>query len=167
MTGYLDAPRLPVPVVITEDRGGLVSKYKMATERYVLENRRVVIDGSCRSACVLALGARNVCVTPNAVVKFHAAYNSITGEERPDVTREMVNSLSLKIQSSVNGKIGREYSPGATLGYSRLVELGISPCSETIVSRTITPKKRNNVGPLFHKLTSVIGIFGYVLGQLF
>jgi hypothetical protein len=141
MTGFLDAPKLPIPVVITEDRGALVGKYQMATLRYNFENRRVVIDGSCRSACVLALGARIVCVTPNAIVKFHAAYNSFTGEERPDVTGEMLNSLPPKLQHSVRDKVGRDYSPSTTLNYNRLVELGISPCKETGVRQTSMPSQ--------------------------
>jgi hypothetical protein len=40
---------------------------------------RVVIDGTCSSACTMVLGIvpyERICVTPNAVLGFHAAWRS-------------------------------------------------------------------------------------------
>ncbi|MGZ9409411.1 MAG: hypothetical protein ACXW3J_02135, partial [Methylocystis sp.] len=77
--GYLSPPPMPVPVVVYKDVGGLVSDYEALTERYRRENREVRLH-ECRSACTLALSLPNVCVYPDAKVKFHQAYNAINRE---------------------------------------------------------------------------------------
>jgi hypothetical protein len=62
---------------ITNDRGGLLVDY---AERFAAASdsgERVVIDGLCLSACTLAIGMLprgQICVTPNAVLGFHAAW---------------------------------------------------------------------------------------------
>jgi hypothetical protein len=66
-------------VRITDDHGGNMGVY---WSRYLAlreSNELVVIDGTCSSACTLILGmipADRVCITPNAVFGFHAAWNS-------------------------------------------------------------------------------------------
>jgi hypothetical protein len=62
---------------ITGDRGGLLIAY---AERFAAARARgepLIIDGACLSACTLAIGMLprgEVCVTPNAVFGFHAAW---------------------------------------------------------------------------------------------
>jgi hypothetical protein len=63
---------------ITDDMGGLMTEYasRFATVRE--SGEKVVIDGPCYSACTMLLGMvprEQVCVTPNAVLGFHAAWN--------------------------------------------------------------------------------------------
>src|ERR1700756_5394863 len=63
---------------IRDDMGGLMTDYasRFATMRQ--SGERVVIDGPCYSACTMLLGMLSrdqVCVTPNAVLGFHAAWN--------------------------------------------------------------------------------------------
>lgn len=128
MSGFLDVPPVPAAIVITDDKGGLVEKYQLAALRYNILNRRIIIDGSCRSACVLALSVRNICITPNAVVKFHHAYEQKTGILRPDVTKVMVNSLPMAVQIAVQGKITKNYNEATTLDYSKLISLGYRSC---------------------------------------
>lgn len=65
-------------VRITDDMGGLMTDYasRFATVRE--SGERVVIDGPCFSACTMLLGMLprdQVCVTPNAVLGFHSAWN--------------------------------------------------------------------------------------------
>jgi hypothetical protein len=47
--------------------------------------QRVAIDGTCASACTLLLGViphNRICVTPRAVLAFHAAWDpSLTGAQ--------------------------------------------------------------------------------------
>jgi hypothetical protein len=71
-------PKAATAVVrITDDRGGNIGVY---WSRYMaLRNtgEQVVIDGLCSSACTLVLGIvpyNRICVTPNAVLGFHAAW---------------------------------------------------------------------------------------------
>jgi hypothetical protein len=64
-------------VRIQRDFGGQIGPYlhKYAMVREAGE--RVVIDGPCLSACTLALAViprEQICVTPNAVLGFHAAW---------------------------------------------------------------------------------------------
>jgi hypothetical protein len=64
-------------VRIQRDFGGQIGPYlhKYAVMREA--GQRVVIDGPCLSACTLALAViprERICMTPNAVLGFHAAW---------------------------------------------------------------------------------------------
>src|SRR6202161_2073939 len=65
-------------VRISDDRGGQIGDY-LAKYHALRENGdRVMIDGTCASACTMILGVipRNrICVTPRAVLEFHSAWN--------------------------------------------------------------------------------------------
>jgi hypothetical protein len=61
---------------ILSSPGGAVDSYLAAFARMRQSGERVVIDGPCLSACTLVLSMipRNrICVTPRAVLGFHAA----------------------------------------------------------------------------------------------
>ncbi len=131
MSAFLDVPPNHAPVVITEDGGGLVQKYIDAALKYALEKREVQIAGSCRSACMLALAVKNVCVWPNAEVAVHHAYDADTGKIRYDVTALMTSALPTNIQKRLKGKIRQDYWPGATMKADELVSLGIRRCDLT------------------------------------
>jgi hypothetical protein len=129
MLGFLATPpEIHQPVIIQEDRGGLVDLYERTVIRYNLENRRVEIRGSCHSACTLALGVKNVCVGKGAKIRWHHAYNSFTGETRADVTRRMLSEIPFKIAQTVEPYISVSYNDKATLNYTQLVQLGVPDC---------------------------------------
>ncbi len=50
---------------------------------------RIEIRGSCISACTLFLGAKDVCVHPDAMLWFHAAKTSNAGQIDEGATRTM------------------------------------------------------------------------------
>jgi hypothetical protein len=64
-------------ILITADRGGLITDY---AERFLsarVTGEQVVIDGACLSACTLVVGMLprdKICATPKAVLGFHAAW---------------------------------------------------------------------------------------------
>src|ERR1700755_1032106 len=63
---------------ITDDMGGLMTEYASRFQTRRSSGEKVVIDGPCYSACTMLLGMlprEQVCVTPNAVLGFHAAWN--------------------------------------------------------------------------------------------
>lgn len=65
-------------VRISDDRGGLMAEYATRFANMRQSGERVVIDGPCYSACTMLLGMLSrdrVCVTPRAVLGFHAAWN--------------------------------------------------------------------------------------------
>ena len=65
-------------VRITDDMGGLMTEYASRFTQIRDSGEKVVIDGPCFSACTMLLGMlprSQVCVTPRAVLGFHAAWN--------------------------------------------------------------------------------------------
>jgi hypothetical protein len=71
---------------ILDDSGGRIGSYYLTRyEALRKSGQRVVIDGTCASACTLLLGViphNRICVTPRAVLAFHAAWDpSLTGAQ--------------------------------------------------------------------------------------
>jgi hypothetical protein len=65
-------------VRISDDRGGLMAEYASRFASMQQSGERVVVDGPCYSACTMLLGMLSrdrICVTPRAVLGFHAAWN--------------------------------------------------------------------------------------------
>ena len=154
MTGFLDAPPAPAAIVITEDGGVQLDKFAYAAAQYRKEHRRVVIDGSCRSACCLALSVQDVCVTPRAAVKFHYAYEFGTYRPRYDIINQMLSVIPTSIRIAVDGHLQRNYSAQATLYYSELKSLGIRDCA----SRGATPNFRAQTPPLTDERLAMLAV---------
>lgn len=70
---------------ILDDSGGRIGSYLSRYAALRKSGQHVVIDGTCASACTLVLGAiphNRICVTPRAVLAFHAAWDpSLTGAQ--------------------------------------------------------------------------------------
>ena len=70
---------------ILDDSGGRIGAYLSRYEVLRKSGQRVAIDGTCASACTLLLGViphNRICVTPRAVLAFHAAWDpSLTGAQ--------------------------------------------------------------------------------------
>jgi len=69
-------------VRIQDDDGGQIGQYLAKYKALRVSGERVVIDGTCASACTMLLGSipRNrICVTPRATLAFHAAWNPTPG----------------------------------------------------------------------------------------
>ncbi len=122
--GYLSPPPSPAPVIVYKDVGGLVSDYEARTEQYRRENREVRLH-ECRSACTLALSLPNVCVYPDAQVKFHQAYNEITRETDYGVSAKLFASYPAAVQGRL-GYLTREYR---VLRGAELIALGMRNCN--------------------------------------
>ncbi|MFM8858971.1 MAG: hypothetical protein ACKOEW_02535 [Methylocystis sp.] len=122
--GYLSPPPAPAPVIVYKDVGGLVTDYEAQTEQYRRENRDVRLH-ECRSACTLALSLPNVCVYPDAKVKFHQAYNAITKEVDLGVSSKLFASYPAQVQARL-GYLTREYH---VLSGVELIALGMRNCN--------------------------------------
>jgi len=62
---------------LANDPGGLIAAYQQRFAHARATGERIVIDGSCLSACTLAIGMvprEQICATPRAVLGFHAAW---------------------------------------------------------------------------------------------
>ncbi len=68
---------------ILDDSGGRIGSYLSRYEAIRKTGHHVAIDGTCASACTLLLGViphDRICVTPRAVLAFHAAWDlNLTG----------------------------------------------------------------------------------------
>ena len=65
-------------VRIANDRGGQIGRYLDRNEKMRASGQTIIIDGLCASACTIVLGTipyDKICVTPNANLAFHAAWD--------------------------------------------------------------------------------------------
>ncbi|MBV8849795.1 MAG: hypothetical protein JOZ16_09465 [Methylobacteriaceae bacterium] len=122
---YLDPPPLPAPVVVTKDVGGYVDEYRARTELYRAQDREVRLH-ECRSACTLALSLPNVCVYPDSLVKFHAAYDPRNKAINWDETQKLFSTYPAPVQARL-GTLTREYK---ILSGAELISLGVRDCNE-------------------------------------
>lgn len=63
---------------ISDDRGGQIGAYLARYEALRKSGERVEIDGLCASACTMLFGiipANRICVTSQAVLEFHTAWD--------------------------------------------------------------------------------------------
>jgi hypothetical protein len=66
---------------IADDRGGKIGAYIDRYQGLRSSGETVIIDGLCASACTMVLGAvprERICVTSQAVLGFHAAWDADT-----------------------------------------------------------------------------------------
>jgi hypothetical protein len=123
--GYLDPPPLPAAVIVTKDVGGYVDQYRAATELYRAQDREVRLH-ECRSACTLALSLPNVCVYPDSLIKFHAAYDPRNKAVNWDETQKLFSTYPAPVQARL-GTLTREYK---VLSGAELISLGLRDCNE-------------------------------------
>jgi hypothetical protein len=64
-------------VYVDSDGGGVVTSYVSYYDQMQANNTPIIIRGGCNSSCTMALGYKNVCLMPNAVLGFHPAYTPI------------------------------------------------------------------------------------------
>lgn len=71
-------PKTAAAVIrITDDEGGNIGVYWSRYMAFRDAGEQIVIDGTCSSACTMVLGIvprDRICVTPNAILGFHAAW---------------------------------------------------------------------------------------------
>jgi|SRR5579883_713359 len=97
---------------ITDDMGGLMTEYASRFAEVRNSGEKVVIDGPCYSACTMLLGMlprEQVCVTPNAVLGFHAAWNFDESGRRvtsPSATRTLYDIYPTRVRSWISHRGG-------------------------------------------------------------
>ena len=77
VAAVFSSPSAQATIRLADDPGGLIAAYQHRFDRARANHERIIIDGSCLSACTLAVGLvprDQVCATPNAVLGFHAAW---------------------------------------------------------------------------------------------
>lgn len=108
------APQVSWDVVIRDDPGGNVAQRRAQIGEMFFDDRRVMVQGRCASACTmyLVLGPDRVCTTATARWGFHSARNPKTGQLGEQGTREVVAMYPPRLQqwfwANAHGKIGAD-----------------------------------------------------------
>jgi hypothetical protein len=91
-----DVPTASAAVRISDDPGGRIVTYMRKFQLLRESGERVIIDGTCASACTIVLGAlprERICITPRARLGFHAAWEF--GQAGRPVTNPMATRFLL------------------------------------------------------------------------
>jgi hypothetical protein len=108
----ISSPSAHATMRLANDPGGLIAAYQHKFERARATGERVIIDGSCLSACTLAIGLvprEQVCATPKAVLGFHAAWQPTPWGGRAvsvPATQHMMNIYRPELQGWINARGG-------------------------------------------------------------
>jgi hypothetical protein len=82
-------------------RPGEMGRFDAVVAQYNASGERFRIDGHCQSACTIFLSIRNVCVTPNATLLFHAGGNMQAGRINPQSTAHMLEAYKPALRKYV------------------------------------------------------------------
>lgn len=143
---------------IAEDRGGQIGPYLQQFAMVRDSGSKVVIDGTCLSACTLVLGTvpkDRICVTSRANLGFHAAWDMAPGG-RSVYSEEGTRLLWEIYPSNIRSWIKRKGGLTPRMIYLRGKELAsmyaTCPSSTQVVAggaRTPTAKPERSGGTLF------------------
>ena len=119
-------------VRIADDRGGQIGRYVERYEQLRASGQMIIIDGLCASSCTIVLGAipnERICVTPNANLAFHAAWDfgahgrAVTN---PGATRMLYSMYPSAVQHWIAHRGG--LSPRMIFLRGRQLEAMYRPC---------------------------------------
>ncbi len=82
-------------------RPGEMGRFDAVVSQYNASGERFRIDSHCQSACTIFLSIRNVCVTPNATLLFHAGGNPRSGRMNPASTQHMLAAYNSALRQYV------------------------------------------------------------------
>ena len=107
-----DAGASHAVVRIANDRGGQIGRYVDRFEKLRASGQTIIIVGLCASACTIVLGTipyDRICVTPNANLAFHAAWDfGARGRAIPNpaATRELFLMYPSQVRRWINSRGG-------------------------------------------------------------
>ena len=99
-------------VRIANDRGGQIGRYVDRYHQLRASGQTVMIDGLCASSCTIVLGAisrEKICVTRNASLGFHAAWDFGTHGRaitNPGATRMLYSMYPSQVQHWIANRGG-------------------------------------------------------------
>lgn len=154
--GTLSALSANATIVISSDRGGLVSDYAARFLSARDFGELVVIDGPCLSACTLVVGMvprDNVCATPKAVLGFHSAWRPVRGKRIPsaEASQAMLDVYPTALREWINHRGG--LSSKMIFLYGRELAGIVRPCAPAVVAglskvaKSLTSPKLRRIRP--------------------
>jgi hypothetical protein len=97
---------------IAQDQGGRIETYVGKYQAVRGSGERVIIDGSCVSACTIVLGTvphDRICVTSRARLGFHAAYDLGSNNRRianPEATQYLYSMYPFEVRHWIDKRGG-------------------------------------------------------------
>jgi hypothetical protein len=134
----LSASSAHATMVISSDRGGLISDYAARFLSARGSGERVVIDGACLSACTLAVGMvprDKVCATPKAVLGFHSAWRPMAGGKRANssvASQAMLDVYPADLRKWIAQRGG--LSSKMIFLYGRELAKIVPPCASSVIA---------------------------------
>ena len=119
-------------VRIANDPGGQIGRYVQRYDQLRASGQTVVIDGLCASSCTIVLGAiphEKICVTRNANLAFHAAWDfGARGQTitNPGATRMLYSMYPSQVRRWIANRGG--LSPRMIYLRGRQLEMMYRPC---------------------------------------
>jgi ATP-dependent protease ClpP protease subunit len=119
-------------VRIARDQGGQIGRYVDRYEQLRASGQTIVIDGLCASACTIILAAiphDKICVTPNANLAFHAAWDfGAHGHTvaNPEATRTLYSMYPSQVRRWIASQGG--LTPRMIFLRGRQLEAMYRPC---------------------------------------
>lgn len=110
------------------DRGGNVFEYLTDVDKIDAHHEQIKIEGWCISACTVKLGAKNVCIYPDATLYFHQASDSKTGIRSDLGTLLMYDEYPPKIQKWVTEHKALDHEYLTSMSGTEAISLGIKEC---------------------------------------
>ncbi|HEY2136797.1 MAG TPA: hypothetical protein VGH49_12970 [Xanthobacteraceae bacterium] len=83
-------------------RPGEMGRFDAVVQQYNGSGERFRIDSHCQSACTIFLSIRNVCVTPNATLLFHAGGDPHTARMSQASTQHMLDAYNPALRKYVS-----------------------------------------------------------------
>ncbi|WGD54730.1 hypothetical protein QA641_12940 [Bradyrhizobium sp. CB1650] len=99
-------------VRIADDRGGQIGEYLYKYNELRASGQTVMIDGLCASACTILLSTiphDKICVTPNATLGFHAAFDFAGGGRtvtNPEATQMLYSGYPSQVRRWITRRGG-------------------------------------------------------------
>jgi hypothetical protein len=166
----ISSPPAQATIRLANDPGGLIAAYQHRFERARATGERIVIDGSCLSACTLAIGLvppEQVCATSKAVLGFHAAWQPTPFGGRAvsiPATQHMMNIYPADLQGWINAHGG--LTPHMIFLKGTELSSMVSACSEADIAAAHTTRVAHQRpshpgrmiiarGPRFHPVYAV------------
>jgi hypothetical protein len=133
-------------VRIADDRGGRIGTYVDRYQGLRSSGETVIIDGLCASACTIVLGAiprDRICVTSNATLGFHAAWDfgangrAITN---PEATQMLYSMYPSQVRRWISQRGG--LTPHMIFLRGRQLQAMYKPCYLDAQASTNRPSRR-------------------------
>lgn len=119
-------------IIINGDPGGSVrNRYNEIARINALGQRVEIRNGSCMSSCTMFLGAKNVCVSPQASFGFHGPYRfgqKLSESEFDQWSRVIASHYPSAVRNWYMSKARYNTYAPARLSGSELIRLGVPRC---------------------------------------